>query len=91
MKITLIGIERAFARGKKRTSIIEKYEKVIELNKEEKVVVNRDNAIPFEFQLSDTANESLIGEYSEYFWGLEAKVNFAWSSDINTKTLIEII
>jgi hypothetical protein len=25
------------------------------------------------------------------FWGLEAKVNIAWSSDIDTRTIIEIV
>ena len=36
-------------------------------------------------------NQSYRGKYSEYFWGLEAKVNIAWSSDMNARTLIEIV
>jgi hypothetical protein len=36
-------------------------------------------------------NQSYTGKYSEYFWGLEAKLNIAWSSDINARTIIEIV
>jgi hypothetical protein len=36
-------------------------------------------------------NQSYIGKYSEYFWGLEAKVNIAWSSDLIARTIIEIV
>jgi hypothetical protein len=52
---------------------------------------NRDNTIPFEFEIPKGLNQSYVGKYSEYFWGLEAKVNIAWSSDIDTRTIIEIV
>jgi hypothetical protein len=75
MKITLVGIERAFARGKKRTSVIEKYEKTIEFDIITFSSLYYDKVIQFEFQISDIANESFRGKYSEYLWALEAKVN----------------
>ncbi len=90
MKITLSGIEYAFAQGLQRINTIEKYEKNIELNRNENRG-NNDNTIPFEFQIPEGINQSYIGKYSEYFWGLEAKVNIAWSSDINARTIIEIV
>jgi hypothetical protein len=87
MKITLSGIEHAFAQGFQRVTTIEKYENKIEINE------NRENdaCIPFEFQLPNGINQSYIGRYSEYFWGLEAKINIAWSSDIIARTIIEIV
>jgi hypothetical protein len=91
-KITLSGIENAFAQGFERVSTIEKYEKNIELNRDENVGNNNlNNTIPFELEISQGVNQSYIGKYSEYFWGLEAKVNIAWSSDINARTIIDIV
>lgn len=90
MKITLSGIEDAFAQGVQRVNTIEKYEKNIELNGNENGG-NNDNTIPFEFEIPQRVNQSYRGKYSEYFWGLEAKVNMAWSSDMNARTLIEIV
>ena len=92
MKITLSGIEHAFAQGLQRVSIIEKYEKKIELNENQIEGKNdNNNAIPFEFEIPQGVNQSYIGKYSEYYWGLEAKVNIAWSSDLIAKTIIEIV
>jgi hypothetical protein len=91
MKITLCGIEDAFAQGVQRVNTIEKYEKNIELNGNEYGGNNVNNTIPFEFEIPQRVNQSYIGKYSEYLWGLEAKVNIAWSSDINARTLIEIV
>ena len=91
MKITLSGIEHAFAQGLQRVSTIEKYEKNIELNGNQIGGKNDKKAIPFEFEIPQGVNQSYIGKYSEYFWGLEAKVNIAWSSDIIAKTIIEIV
>jgi hypothetical protein len=90
MKITLSGIEHAFAQGLQRVNTIEKYEKNIELKGNEN---GRDNGntIQFEFHIPEDVNQSYIGKYSEYFWGLEAKVNIAWSSDINARTIIEVV
>jgi hypothetical protein len=87
MKITLSGIEHAFAQGFQRVSTIEKYEN--------KIVINgngeNDVGIPFEFQIPYGIKQSYIGRYSEYFWGLEVKINIAWSSDIIARTIIEIV
>jgi hypothetical protein len=91
MKITLSGIEHAFAEGLQRVSTIEKHDKNIELNENQIGGKNENNAIPFEFEIPRGVNQSYIGKYSEYFWGLEAKVNVAWSSDIIAKTIIEIV
>jgi hypothetical protein len=91
MKITLSGIEHAFAQGLQRVSTIEKYDKNIELNGNQIGGKNDDNTIPFEFEIPHGVNQSYIGKYSEYFWGLEAKVNIAWSSDLIAKTIIEIV
>jgi hypothetical protein len=92
-KITLSGIENAFAQGFERVSTIEKYEKNIELNRDENVGNNNNlnNTIPFELEIPQGVNQSYVGKYSEYFWGLEAKVNIAWSSDINARTIIDIV
>ena len=92
-KITLSGIENAFAQGFERVSTIEKYEKNIELNRDENVGNNNNlnNTIPFELEIPQGVNQSYIGKYSEYFWGFEAKVNIAWSSDINARTIIDIV
>jgi hypothetical protein len=91
-KITLSGIENAFAQRLERVSTIEKYEKNIELNQNENVGNNnRNNTIPFELEIPQGVNQSYIGKYSEYFWGLEAKVNIAWSSDIYARTIIDIV
>ena len=90
MKIALSGIEDAFAQGVQRVSTIEEYDKNIELNGNENGG-NNDNTIPFEFEIPQRVNQSYRGKYSEYFWGLEAKVNIARSSDMNARTLIEIV
>ena len=90
MEITLSGIEDAFAQGLQRVNTIEKYEEKIELKGNENGG-NNENTIAFEFQIPEDINQSYIGKYSEYFWGLEAKVNIAWSSDINARTIIEVV
>ncbi|MDQ3718258.1 MAG: hypothetical protein M3311_03790, partial [Thermoproteota archaeon] len=96
MKITLNGIEYAFAQGLQRVSTIEKYDKNIELDRIENLG-NNDNktstntVIPFQLEIPQGVNQSYVGKYSEYFWGLDAKVNIAWSSDINARTIIEIV
>ncbi len=90
MKITLSGIESAFAQGLHRISTIEKYENKIALDENENGG-NNENTIPFEFEIPPGVHQSYVGKYSEYFWGLEAKLNIAWSSDINARTIIEIV
>lgn len=93
MKVTLNGIEHAFAQGLQRVSTVEKYEKNIQLDQNESLANNDNNntIIPFELEIPQGVNQSYVGKYSEYFWGLEAKVNIAWSSDINVRTIIEIV
>lgn len=90
LEITLSGIEHAFAQGHERVSRIEKYETKIDLDEN-----GGDNfgdyTIPFEFLIPNNVNQSYTGKYSEYFWGLEAKLNIAWSSDINARTIVEVI
>jgi hypothetical protein len=91
-KITLSGIEHAFAQRLQRVSTIEKYEKNIELDRNESIGNNDNNTtIPFELEIPQGVNQSYRGKYSEYFWGLEAKVNISWSSDINARRIIEIV
>ena len=91
MKITLSGIEHAFAQGLQRVSTIKKYDKNIELNGNLIRGKNDNNALPFEFEIPRDVSQTYIGKYSECFWGLEAKVNIAWSSDLIAKTIIEIV
>ena len=91
MKVTLSGMEHAFAQGLQRVSTIQKYEKNVELDGNVNLERIDNNAIPFEFEIPQGVNQSYIGKYSEYFWGLEAKLNIAWSSDINARTIIEIV
>jgi hypothetical protein len=92
MKVTLTGMEHAFAQGLQRVSTIEKYEKKIDLDGNHIRGKNdNNNLISFEFEIPHGVNQSYVGKYSEYFWGLEAKINIAWSSDLIAKTLIEII
>jgi hypothetical protein len=74
-----------------RVSTIEKYDKNIELNGNEIGGKNDNSAIPFEVVIPQGVSQSYTGKYSEYFWGLEAKVNIAWSSDLIAKTIIEIV
>lgn len=97
--ITLNGIEYAYAQGYEKISRIEKYEFEFELkdngkevsrNNDEKADENNNKVIPFEIQIPPTVNKSYLGKYSEYFWGLEVKVNVAWSSDIYIRTIIDI-
>jgi len=52
---------------------------------------NASNKIPFEFQVPQVINQAYTGKYSEYLWGLEVKVNIAWSSDIASRTIIDIV
>jgi hypothetical protein len=91
MKITLNGIEHATAQGLQRVSTIEKYDKDIELVNEDAGNSYDNKAIPFDFVIPQGVSQSYSGKYSEYFWGLEARVNIAWSSDLYARTIIEII
>jgi hypothetical protein len=89
IKIILSGIEYAYAQGYQRVSTVEKYENKIEISGN--TDNNNNSVIPFEFQIPSSVNQSYTGRYSEYYWGLEAKINIAWSSDIIARTIIEIV
>jgi Arrestin (or S-antigen), N-terminal domain len=90
IKITLSGIEHAFAQGLRRISTIEKFEKNMKLNPHE---INQGSGtmIQFDFQIPNDVHQSYNGKYSEYYWGVEASVDIAWSSDIKARTIIEIV
>lgn len=47
-------------------------------------------AFPFEIKIPESVNRSYAGKYSEYFWGLDAKINLGLSKDLHAKKLIEI-
>jgi hypothetical protein len=101
MKIALNGIEQAFAQGHERITTVEKYEEKIKLNGFDNN--NNDNnnnhddkdsnisILPFKIRIPHGVNRSYIGKYSEYFWGLQAKINMAWSSDIEARTIVDIV
>jgi Arrestin (or S-antigen), N-terminal domain len=101
--ITLYGIERAVAQGLQRITAIEKYESKIktqpnenanDLNITTDTISDSGNSyatFPFEIQIPHNANVSYIGKYSEYYWGLEAKINVPWSSDIYAKGIVEVV
>ena len=95
ISITLYGIERAVAQGLQRITTVEKYENKIRIganNDSKDVIVNSDNnyTVPFEIQIPYSANTSYIGKYSEYYWGLEAKIDLPWSSDIYARSILEV-
>ncbi|MDQ3903529.1 MAG: hypothetical protein M3247_07810, partial [Thermoproteota archaeon] len=90
MRVTLSGIEYAFANGYERINAIENYQKDVEIDRTESST-NKGRRIPFEFQIPEGVNQSYVGKFSEYFWGLEAKVDVALSSDINARTIREVL
>lgn len=51
---------------------------------------NNNLSIPFELQIPEDANRRYMGKYSEYFWGLDAKIDIGLSKDLHAKKLIEI-
>jgi Arrestin (or S-antigen), N-terminal domain len=99
ISIALYGIERAVAQGLQRITTVEKYESKIknqpdENTKDTNIITNSDNTyatFPFEIQIPYNANVSYIGRYSEYYWGLEAKINVPWSSDIYARSIVEVV
>ena len=99
MKIALNGIEQAFAQGHERITTVEKYEEKIKLNGFDNNNNNNNHddkdsnisTLPFKIRIPHGVNRSYIGKYSEYFWGLEAKINMAWSSDIEVRTVVDIV
>jgi hypothetical protein len=87
--ISLYGIEHAFAKGLERTTTVEKFKKEVEA-----ISINRDGnnaVIPIEIEIPRDVNVSYVGKYSEYYWGVEAKLNAGLLSHIYAKTIINII
>jgi hypothetical protein len=103
ISITLYGIERAVAQGLQRITTVEKYQSKIKNQPDENskdaniitdIITNSDDTyatFPFEIQIPHSANVSYIGRYSEYYWGLEAKINVPWSSDIYARSIVEVV
>lgn len=60
-------------------------------NKENNTNSFNNLIIPFEMQIPDTANRRYTGKYSEYFWGLDAKIEIGLSKDLHAKRLIVIV
>src|SRR5919199_1359181 len=93
--VTLYGIERAVAQGLQRITTVEKYENKIRMGDNDNskdTIPNSDNnyTVPVEIQIPYNANTSYIGKYSEYYWGVEAKINLPWSSDIYARSMVEV-
>jgi len=42
-------------------------------------------------RLTDEVEPNFAHVTMLYFWDLEAKLNIAWSSDINARTIIEVV
>ena len=89
IEVILGAIEFAQAKGKKkRTEIHPKYKEKIEWNEGSNnsgVIV-----VPFEIHIPKGIKRSYIGEYSEYYWLLEAKVDIPWSDDLYDRAIIQI-
>jgi hypothetical protein len=49
---------------------------------------SRDNIINFEIQVPQNAKRSYNGEYSEYYWILETKIDISGRSDIHANRII---
>jgi hypothetical protein len=47
--------------------------------------------VPFEMHIPKEIRRSFIGEYSEYYWLLEAKVDIPWSDDVYDRTILQIV
>jgi hypothetical protein len=85
ISIILYGIEHAVAVGHHAITTVEKYESKIKNQPDE------NTTSPFDIQIPYNANVSYIGRYSEYYWGLEAKINLPWSSDIYARSIVEVV
>lgn len=91
MKIILYGIEHAFAKGERKSRIMEKYKRNIELKPDIQWGKTQDITLSFEFQVPEGIKKTYRGKYSEYVWQLEATIDIGWSSDLIAKTIIDII
>ena len=90
-ELILGAIEFVQAQGlSKRTEIHPKYKEKIEWNKA------GDNSsssavVPFKMHIPKEIKRRYIGEYSEYYWLLEAKADMPWSDDLYDRTIIQIV
>lgn len=88
VEVILGAIEFVQAQGvKKRTEIQPKYKEKIEWNQ----AGNNSTIVPFEMHIPKEIRRSYLGEYSEYYWLLEAKLDIPWSDDLYDRAIIQII
>jgi hypothetical protein len=87
IEVILGAIEFEAQVVKKRTEIRPKYKEKIEWNK------TGDNAsvVPFEMHIPKEIKRSYLGEYSEYYWLLEAKLDIPRADDLYDRAIIQII
>jgi hypothetical protein len=87
IEVILGAIEFVQAQGvKKRTEIHPKYKEKIEWSQ-----AGDSSTVPFEIHIPKEIRRSYLGEYSEYYWLLEAKVDIPWSDDLYDRAIIQII
>ena len=72
--------------GRYNNILVENVKKEIQYNEEQ----NRDNIITFETQIPQNAKRSYCGQYSEYYWILETKMDISGSSDIHANRIIQV-
>ena len=88
IEVILGAIEFVQAQGvKKRTEIHPKYKEKIEWNK----VGDNSSVVAFQMRIPKEIRLSYLGECSEYYWLLEAKVDIPWSDDLYDRAIIQII
>ena len=87
-ELVLGAIEFVQSKGKnKRTEIFPKYKKKIQWNKGD----DNNSVIPFETHIPKDIRRSYLGEYSEYYWLFEAKIDIPRSGDLYARTIVEIV
>jgi hypothetical protein len=92
-ELILGAIEFVQAQGlSKRTEIRPKYKEKIEWNKAGDNSSGSSSAVvSFKMQIPKDIRRSYIGEYSEYYWLLEAKVDIPRADDLSARTIIQIV
>ena len=87
IEVILGAIEFVQAQGvKKRTEIRPKYKEKIEWNE----AGDNTSVVPFEMHIPKEIRRSYLGEYSEYYCLLEAKLDIPWSDDLYDRAIIQI-
>ena len=88
IEVILGAIEFVQAQGvKKRTEIRPKYKEKIESNEAD----DNSSIVPFEMHIPKEIRRSYLGEYSEYYCLLEAKIDIPWSDDLYDRAIIQIV